>query len=137
MISVFNLMCLLHATHYFKAIHLLTHLILIHIHEVGTVMLQVKKLRHKRGLLISLSCRDIKWQSRDLNLGSLAPIFVTALATCCLLGVVTTVPDTALRYTVVNIFGVNSIAHSLIMKGHMSFYPLPLLGLCPFFLFLS
>lgn len=103
--------------------------------KVGTVILQVKKLRHKRGLLICLSHRDIKWQSLDLNLGSLAPVFVTAIPTSCLLGVLHTVPVTALSTQVVNILGVNSIAHSLIMKGHNSFNRLPLLGLCPFFLY--
>lgn len=50
-------MCLLCVKHYFKAIHTLTYLILTQLNEVGSVTLQVKKLRHKRGLVISPSHR--------------------------------------------------------------------------------
>lgn len=63
MVTLFNLICLPCARHYFKAIHVLTYLILIQLNEVGPVILQVKKLRHKRGLVISRSHRDTKWQS--------------------------------------------------------------------------
>lgn len=41
-------------------------------------------------------------------------------------------PVTAVKYTIVNVLGVNFIAHSLIMKGHISPYLHPF-TVCVFF----
>lgn len=124
-------MCLLCARCYFKGIHILTHSIFIQLKDVGTVILQMKKLRLKRG---SVSCPSQRqsyigiwiwadWLQVQCNSDS-----------SCLLGVVYNAHRCAQIHSCEG-FGVNFIAHSLIVKGHIP--PSPLHCLCPFFLFPS